>query len=237
MKLNQGNQQDVPTPKNVNDIINFIIKYESVFRFSRNRLIFPENLVSHIGTVTILGTYIMDMINDLWVESEEDKLFARNQPVFSVYDYAAFMRRAVVHDMDEIVTGDIVRPTKYANEDILKHLKALEERSVEKIIEEHRLPERWKTEWENAKNDFVGLVLKVADLLSVMITCYRECVLFSNKQFEEVAQEAIEFAKEFLGKLEERRDRSKYEGGEKLVINQLHTFILSSIEIIDRRYI
>lgn len=235
--LETNQQKKNQNQRSVNDIIKFITKYESVFRFSRNRLLFPENLVSHIGIVTILGTYMMDDINYSWallIDDPED--VKDDQLIFSAKDYAAYMRRAVVHDMDEIVTGDIVRPTKYANEVILSNLKELEERSVDTLVEEYHLPTKWKSEWKQAKKDRVGLILKTADLMSVMITCYRECILFSNRQFMEVADEAIDFSTEYFFTLKQEKDKSENDVT-TYVLDAVMSWVLSSIKLLDRRYI
>jgi 5'-deoxynucleotidase YfbR-like HD superfamily hydrolase len=111
------------------------------------------------------------------------------------------MMRAVVHDMDEIITGDIVRPTKYASPEILVILKKLEEDSIGKVIERFDLPVRWEEDWRQAKKDNVGMLLKVADTLAVVMTCYREVTLYSNNQFIKVAEEAYAYIEELSYKL------------------------------------
>jgi 5'-deoxynucleotidase YfbR-like HD superfamily hydrolase len=235
MTLIQG-ELNAPNQKNVSKIVDFIIEYESVFRFSRNRLIFPENLVSHIGTVTILGCYLMDTINDMWLAEGDEKEKFKREYLFSSNDYKLFMRRAVVHDMDEIVTGDIARPTKYANADILKHLKILEEKSVGQIVEEFELPLIWKAEWRIAKSDVVGLVVKVTDLLSVIVTCHREYGLYGNNQFRKVIQEATEFISEFSDIIKAKRDGIDDNVGDKFILDKLIYFVDSATEVAKRRY-
>lgn len=220
--------------KKVNNIIDFLMEYESVFRFSRNRLIFPENLVSHIGMVTILGTYIMDAINDDWVSDNPDARYL--DPMFSDHDYGDFLKFAVVHDMDEIVTGDIARPTKYANGVVLRSLKSLEEQSVERIVKDYNLPEGWDYRWHVAKEGKAGYVLKVSDFLCVIATCYREINLYGNKQFSKVAAEACDFGIELVNNLQEiERNTESIRRDVIYILQKLPEFVLSGMKLIDRR--
>jgi 5'-deoxynucleotidase YfbR-like HD superfamily hydrolase len=123
------------------------------------------------------------------------------EELFSSQECCSLMMRAVVHDMDEIITGDIVRPTKYASPEILVLLKKLEEESIGKVIERFDLPVRWEEDWRQAKKDKVGMLLKVADSLAVVMTCYREVTLYSNNQFIKVAAEALGHMRDFSLKL------------------------------------
>lgn len=174
----------------VRNLLNFISEYESVNRFSRNHLVRPENLVHHVGVVSIICAFLLNKMSE---EYEEE--------LFSSQECCSLMMRAVVHDMDEIITGDIVRPTKYASPEILVLLKKLEEESIGKVIERFDLPVRWEEDWRQAKKDKVGMLLKVADSLAVVMTCYREVTLYSNNQFIKVAAEALGHMRDFSLKL------------------------------------
>lgn len=165
-------------------VINFINEYESIFRFSRSRLVWPETLMQHAGEVAIIGGYLMDSIGR-----------------FTPEEYAEFMRRALFHDMEEIVTGDIARPTKYANEDLKNKLKELEYISANQVVEHYELPKEWLDSWMHAKEGKIGWVVKVADCIAVLMTCYREVGLTSNKAFIKVADEALKYSEELIQEL------------------------------------
>lgn len=174
----------------VRNLLNFISEYESVNRFSRNHLVRPENLVHHVGVVSIICAFLLNKMSE---EYEEE--------LFSTKECCQLMMRAVVHDMDEIITGDIVRPTKYASPEILDLLKKLESESIGKVIEKFDLPIIWEEDWRQAKKDKVGMLLKTADTLAVVMTCYREVTLYSNNQFIKVAEEAYGHIEGFAKKL------------------------------------
>jgi 5'-deoxynucleotidase len=189
-------------------IFKFVNEYESIFRFSRSRLIWPETLMQHAGEVAIIGGYLIDHINS-------------QKPTFSEMDYAEFMRRALVHDMEEVITGDIARPTKYANEELKNKLKELEYLSAVQVINHYELPHRWITSWNTAKEGRIGWLVKVADCATVMMTCYREIGLVSNKSFIRVGEEAVKYARALV---EELAIKTK-EDDDKFMYEQLQEFL------------
>jgi 5'-deoxynucleotidase YfbR-like HD superfamily hydrolase len=182
----------------------------------------PENLVHHVGVVSIISAYLVNKMTE-----QADK------EIFTSQECCSLMMRAVVHDMDEIITGDIVRPTKYANIKMLKLIKQLEEESIGKVIERFNLPMRWEEDWRQAKKDKIGLVLKVADTIAVVMTCYREVTLYSNNQFRKVAEEAHDHLREFIKDLD---IQNKTNTDEKMgyVFKYLIDFALEGLEILYR---
>ena len=174
----------------IRNLFEFISEYESVNRFSRNHLVRPENLVHHVGVVSIICAFLLNKMSEEY-----------NEELFSTQECCSLMMRTIVHDMDEIIIGDIIRPTKYASPEILDLLKKLEEESIGKVIERFDLPIRWEEDWRQAKKDKVGMLLKVADTIAVVMTCYREVTLYSNNQFVKVAEEAHAYIEELSYKL------------------------------------
>jgi 5'-deoxynucleotidase YfbR-like HD superfamily hydrolase len=172
---------------NLKNLFNFISEYESVKRFSRNHLVRPENLVQHVGVVSTICAYIVNKMTEEYGEE-----------LWTAQECCSLMMRVVVHDADEIVTGDIVRPTKYATPGIRRAIKELAAESMSNIIERFDLPTRWEEDWRQAKEDNIGQVLKVADTLAVVLTCYREVTLYSNNQFRKVASESLKYIKELI---------------------------------------
>ncbi len=215
-----------------NDLIRFITDYESVFRFSRNRLVWGETLIHHIGMVVVIGLYMIDTINLQWRKHSPYEALRTD----NILTTGNFLRKAVVHDMDEIATGDIIRPTKYANKELLGLIKELEAIKVKEVIEDYKLPKEWERDWVTAKSDEDGMVLKVADIISVLITCYREVCQFSNRQFKhKVAYDAIEYARELWAHLIDllsQCEEDDYE--EKFLYQKLIDFLSSAIEMVEQ---
>lgn len=84
--------------------------------------------------------------------------------------------RGLVHDVEESLTGDIIRDTKYDNPEILLAIKQVESVKAELIFKELRIPGRtFHQIWKSAKDASIeGQIVKLADFLSVTMYCYRE---------------------------------------------------------------
>lgn len=156
-----------------------IQQFSAVSRYSRDRLICPENDLEHTGWVVMWSYFFATEIQNRFNED---------------IDFAKLMCGAAVHDIDEALTGDIPRPTKYYNKKIHKAIKGLENKSVKTIQKfmSHTDDNRnIFTDWENAKgpNSLEQKIVKIADFMSVVYKVWLEVVLLGNKSFIIVAEE------------------------------------------------
>jgi 5'-deoxynucleotidase YfbR-like HD superfamily hydrolase len=179
------------------DIMGFIQEAESIQRFSKNRPIWQENLVYHTGVVTTLSIYLLNKMTEEY-----------GSELFSAQLACELMARSVVHDMGEIVTGDIVRPTKYATDNLTTAIDKLEEQGVKEVIKQYNLPAIWESDWQKGKHDEVGLILKIADAVAVAVTCRRELWLFSNRSFLSTTKECKRYIVEIIDELESKKETS-----------------------------
>ena len=116
-----------------------IDEFGSVTRYSKNRPIKEENNLEHTGFVTLFS-YLMgvDIQNRFEVE----------------LDFGKMLSGAVVHDIDETLTGDIPRPTKYFSKELRDKISEVEYSSICKIAEilEHiKTKKNLIDDWLNAK--------------------------------------------------------------------------------------
>ena len=72
----------------------------AIKRYSQLHLLKSESVMEHTGFVCLFAYILCEKINS--VSDEEDKL-----------NIGIALEKAVIHDIDEVVTGDIPRPTKY----------------------------------------------------------------------------------------------------------------------------
>lgn len=139
----------------------------AVQRFSRLRMTQPENVLTHTGMVCVfcyaitrrlikLGGHQHAPLNMGWV-----------------------LARATVHDMDETITGDIVRPTKYFSTNLRLELGLLEEKGIGNIANALDLP-HVISDFASAKQGREGYVVKMADLLAALCTVYIEVCVCGN---------------------------------------------------------
>lgn len=157
-------------------------QFSSVNRYSRDRLIYPENDMEHTGFVAMWCYYMAIDVKNLY-----------NVDI----DFGKLLRGAIVHDIDEVLTGDVPRPTKYYNKSINEAIKNLEKKSVKTIfnfLEHKTYYENVFEDWSNAKGNenIEQYIVKVADFMSVVYKVWLEVILLGNKSFIGVALEVLE---------------------------------------------
>lgn len=159
----------------------FIDSLDSLRRFSRHYMAVTESVLNHTATVAIIASYILDTLETEAPEEVSDQL-AR-----------WVLTRCLVHDIDEIVTGDIARPTKYAKPELTVLIKQLESEAIETVIDKFKLPKGWHVAWQNSKDGtLAGHIVEVADFCSVLITVQREINLHGNTAFTRLLPEVMD---------------------------------------------
>lgn len=139
----------------------------AVQRFSRIRMVHPENVLQHTGMVCLFAYAIAC------------RTMARAPRELKPLDIGLVMCRAVAHDLDETITGDIVRPTKYFSEALRGELRKLEQSGIKSIGDAFG-DEYLAIDWRNAKNGREGFIVKLADLLAAACTVYTEVRVTNN---------------------------------------------------------
>ena len=160
----------------------FIGSYDDIYRFSKTHLIRPETVLQHISVVSILSLYFADKIN-------EEAQSSLGKIIFDMKMKGDLFSKVIVHDADEIVTGDVPRPTKYANLDIRDKFKDVEKLGMKEVINDYDLPQSWYKNWKHAKDDTVGQLIRLSDLVSVVLTCRREVSSYSNNDFKKISKQ------------------------------------------------
>lgn len=158
-----------------------INEFSSVTRYSKNRPMIQENDLEHTGWVA-LWSYLtaVDIQNKFDVQ----------------IDFAKLLSQSICHDLDETITGDILRPTKYANQTIEEEIKKTEAQAVCQIADFFtHFPGIGKrdlfTDWIIAKEieTLEGLTVKVADIMSVVYKTWQEVLMMNNFCFISIAYE------------------------------------------------
>lgn len=111
-----------------------------------------------------------------------------NQRYGGQYDAEHIMAIAVYHETSEVITGDLVTPIKYYNEEIrsaYKHIEALaEERMLSMLPEDLTDQIRPLVQPENIQEK---RIVKAADTLAAYTKCLEE-VRSGNREFEKAAE-------------------------------------------------
>ncbi len=144
-------------------LIGSAIRLKYVTRFSTCRTLHKESVAEHC-----YYTALYSLVLAKWVECQCN---------ISV-DVERLLSKALIHDLEEAITGDIPRDFKYMNEDLHKHIETVSEIGFQKVSEtvfQNYNPDHWLLLWRTAKDDTIeGKILSFADFLSVISYVYEE---------------------------------------------------------------
>lgn len=146
--------------------MNEVCRYSSVYQDT------DEKLSDHIVDVMMMSYLIATNLVTNCNESIDMKLL---------------LEKCLFHDIDEVITGDVPRNTKYATYSCKKELNTVAESAVDLISELSSASV--KSLWKSAKSGNEGQILEVADMLSVAKKCIIEIELRSNLTFLKVITE------------------------------------------------
>ena len=211
-------------------IFDLISRMASVRRFSNRLMIIPENVLQHTAAVGIIA---LDIVS---------KLDSKNllKPVgIGEREQLHLFKSILTHDMDEVLLGDIPRPTKYALSDLRELLHKVESRGMELLLKEYGLGGEWLDLWGDSKKGAVGAILVVSDLLSVTLKCWEESHVLGNRVFKSVGDD-LSAELVVMSSLITRSDEdffSKYcldpdDSGHRAFLLGLETFISESVNIL-----
>lgn len=139
----------------------YLKKMSAINRYSQTHLLKPESVLEHIG----FSTSICYLIGSNLVENGY------------YIDMSLLLKKAVVHDSEEISTGDIPRPTKHANETIKKALKDLGSEVMVNLSANLTGGLSMSNLWASAKEGPEGFIVQLADSLAVICKVQQECEL------------------------------------------------------------
>lgn len=144
------------TVHNINDIAG---KMSAIDRYSQTRLVNPESVLEHTGYVGLCSLMIAD------------ELISAGEPL----NTDVVLMGAILHDVEEIITGDIASPTKYSSKEVTEGIQKLECESAKKI-----LSERLYQKWLFAKTGREGFIVALADKLAVVYKIHQETECYGN---------------------------------------------------------
>ena len=156
--------------KDAKKFVEFFHNLSSINRFSQFRLINPESVLEHTGMVTITTMILCDMAG-----------------VPAAVAHGA-LRHALVHDVDEMLTGDISNPTKYSSKNSEALFRDIADINMRIICLEYDVP--LYQDW-NREDDVHHTIVKLADILAVYYKAYQEIEMFSNKTMKDAIKKLI----------------------------------------------
>lgn len=157
-----------------------LMNLDHTYRYSGTKLVEPESLSQHIVDTIMMGLKVIDEINHI---AGRD-----------ILDRDKYLMKAVCHDLEEVITGDIPRPLKYYNEDTTKSMKEVADQVAIKFFnEQFHESDDYYAAWRDAKEDKEGYILKIVDTLVVAHKVLREVALLNNYYMLRVAHEVSHY--------------------------------------------
>lgn len=146
--------------------MNEVSRYSSVYQET------SESLAEHVTEVLTMSYIIANYL-------------ARNFK--EEVNLGSLLEKCLLHDIDEVITGDIPRNTKYASKEVHEELDRVAQSAVQLVENSIGIPIFHV--WKSAKSDKEGFILKVVDMLCVAKKCITEIELRGNLTFLKVVSE------------------------------------------------
>lgn len=143
-----------------------VCRYSSVYQEVN------ETLAEHVAEVSTMSYLIAK------------KLISMGE----IVNIGDLLEKCLLHDMDEVLTGDVPRNTKYATTAVHTELNKVADEAV-KLIEAMLGDVSVFSVWSNAKSGKEGVILKIVDMLCVVKKCVTEIELRGNLSFLKVVSE------------------------------------------------
>lgn len=153
-------------------IFNPASRMNEVYRYSGTYQNNKESLAEHITDVSFIAYLI------------SKKLESYGEDI----NVGILLEKCLLHDIDEVITGDIPRNTKYASKEAHEAMSEVADESA-KLLSTYTGIESLYNTWSYAKKGKEGYILSVADMLCVVKKAMVEIELYNNKSFLRVADE------------------------------------------------
>jgi 5'-deoxynucleotidase YfbR-like HD superfamily hydrolase len=165
----------------------------SLARYSQTKLVVPESVLEHTGWVCLFAYLLGVELNSV----------ARTTHAIPMDDLLA---SAVVHDIEELVTGDIARTVKYHSHETQEIFKRLKADGIVRVIAELHLSSKSTAivlaTSTNAKAGKVGALVDLADKAAVVYKLWDEIICRGNLTMVKQANNVAKFLPSLKAKLD-----------------------------------
>lgn len=164
-------------------------RMDQVSRYSGTYQVEPETVSTHVTEVSIMGYSLILRLNSQYGED---------------INVGEFLEKTLVHDIDEVLTGDVPRSTKYYNQTILEELRRVADTAMDHLSKKCFSSDRVYKIWDESKTGKSGVIVKLADMLSVAKKTLVEIEMLGNNYFLKVAYEVRQYLEELVTYLNEK---------------------------------
>lgn len=155
-----------------------------VMRFNLKPQHFPESVADHSYFTAYIASILAGILEKKGIELNKEKALAM----------------ALVHDMEEMFSGDIVTPFKYHSAEVTEAIQKVNRELIGDVFSD--LPEDMASHFvslwnEEGKGETIeAQVVKVSDKLSLIAKCAEE-VRVGNEFFKEIYDNGMRFLREY----------------------------------------
>ncbi len=170
-----------------------VIRLKYVHRFTSCRTLQKESVAEHSYYTTLYALVIAEWYEKRWQENEE--LGGYIMP-----DFRKLLSKALVHDLEECITGDIPRDFKHQSVALNTHIDKEARRTIQKVIKDIFQGDEsiWTRIWQESKDDSLeGIIISFADFLSVVSYAYEETRVARSLVLKEQLTSLYEYWKSF----------------------------------------
>jgi 5'-deoxynucleotidase YfbR-like HD superfamily hydrolase len=154
-----------------------IQRMSHIERYSSYPMIRRENVAEHSFFVAFYG----------WIIARD--MQCRGFPV----NLATVLEKAIIHDVDECLTGDILRPIKYSVPGLYDAIENAAKDMLGQLSEDLGIGKLLPLLWSNSKNgDLEGHIVYFADFIAVLSYLWQEDS-FGNKRAAAIAKECMQW--------------------------------------------
>jgi len=201
--------------KSEKSIIKFIVeqhtRLSAIIRYNNTPKIVGESVAEHSYYVTFLAMVLADYVREQGMTIDKERV----------------MEMALVHDLEEIISGDIIRVLKSGG--FKSELDRMNEKSMQHMTEglAGAYAARYYSCWKEAKDKLTkeALLVDLSDLCSAIIYCIREIHL-GNNYFKEILEYCIGLLPAFFKKIPEV----------KKLLQELSSYCLSYLKEDEKLY-
>lgn len=151
-------------------------KLDKIIRFSAQIRIKDENVAEHSFHVALYAMILADL---------EEKIFKHK------IDKEKLLKTALLHDLEECLTGDIIYGFKHTDKSLTREIKKMSEKFFKKLMENlsKEVAEEYLSLWKQAKDKkkIEGKIIEAADKLEGLIYALNEFSL-GNKEFKKTIE-------------------------------------------------
>lgn len=161
-------------------LIGPVSRMSHVTRYSSFPVHRRENVAEHSWWVCFISYLISEDLNCSWAADPDDD---------RKINTGVLLSRALVHDLDESLSGDLIRSFKYSDPDLREAVRLAAERNMKELTSKMSpVGAGVLDDWRSAKKDPEGDIVAFADMVSVVLYC-REEYIGGNQQISRALHE------------------------------------------------